>query len=160
MNTHYYQDHDLTVAQHPSETDFRFMIRLLTFMLNADENLHFTKGLSTGDEPELWQKSLTGDIELWIELGQPDEKRLRKACGLAKKVIVYTYHQGKANVWWQQQKEKFARFKNLNIIHIQVEGIETMVKRTMDLQCTIQDAEIYVNDGDSSAVITLKQYQK
>ena len=79
MDSHYYATHELTVAQHPSENDFRLMVRLIAFIANANENLTFTKGLSTDDEPELWQKSLTGEIELWIELGQPDEKRIRKA---------------------------------------------------------------------------------
>lgn len=81
MDQHYYQNHELTIAQHPSENDFRFMVRLIAFMLNASERLSFTKGLSSEDEPELWQKTLTDDIELWIDLGQPDEKRIRKACG-------------------------------------------------------------------------------
>ena len=83
MDRHYYQQHSLTVAQHPSENDERLMIRLLAFALHADEFLSFTKGLSTDDEPDLWQKSLSGEIELWIELGLPSEKRLKKACGRA-----------------------------------------------------------------------------
>jgi len=87
MDQYYYQNHELTVAQHPSETNFRFMVRLVAFMANASETLYFTKGLSSDDEPELWQKTLTDDIELWIELGQPDEKRIRKACGRSKQVI-------------------------------------------------------------------------
>ena len=84
MDSHYCESHELTIAQHPSENDFRFMIRLIAFMANANEQLSFTKGLSTDDEPELWQKSLTGEIDMWIDLGQPDEKRIRKACGRAK----------------------------------------------------------------------------
>jgi len=158
MDSHYYENHELTVAQHPSENDFRFMIRLIAFMANAHERLCFTKGLSTDDEPELWQKSLTDEIELWVELGQPDEKRIRKACGRAKKVVVYTYHEGKATVWWQQQCEKLARFKNLTVVHIAADGIEGMVKRTMDLQCSIQDGEMYLNDNDLNQLVTLKSY--
>ena len=92
MDRHYYQNHELTVAQHPSETDFRFMVRLIAFMANASERLCFTKGLSSDHEPDLWQKTLTDDIELWIDLGQPDEKRIRKACGRAKQVIIVTTH--------------------------------------------------------------------
>ena len=96
MDRHYYQQHSLTVAQHPSENDERLMIRLLAFALHADEFLSFTKGLSTDDEPDLWQKSLSGEIELWIELGLPSEKRLKKACGRAQQVILYTYGTGSA----------------------------------------------------------------
>lgn len=158
MDVHYYESHELTVAQHPSENDFRFMIRLIAFMANAHERLYFTKGLSTDDEPELWQKSLTDDIELWIELGQPDEKRIRKACGRAKQVIIYTYHEGKSTVWWQQQGEKLKRFKNLTVFHIEAKGVAEMVKRTMSLQCSIQDGEMYLNDNDLNQVVTLKSY--
>ncbi|MFT6625159.1 MAG: hypothetical protein ACJAZI_001243 [Cycloclasticus sp.] len=158
MDSHYYQLHELTVAQHPSENDFRFMVRLIAFMANAHERLSFTKGLSTDDEPELWQKSLTGEIELWVELGQPDEKRIRKACGRAKQVIIYTYHEGKATVWWQQQQANLKRFSNLKVFHIGADGVESMIKRTMSLQCNIQDGEMYLSDDDLNQVITLKDY--
>ena len=155
MDRHYYHSHELTVAQHPSETDFRFMVRLIAFMANASERLCFTKGLSTDDEPELWQKTLTDDIELWIDLGQPDEKRIRKACGRAEQVIIYTYNERKAKVWWAQQQEKLKRFSNLTVLHINAPGVESMIKRSMQLQCNIQDGEIYLNDDTSNLIITL-----
>ncbi|ORU93637.1 MAG: hypothetical protein A6F70_06110 [Cycloclasticus sp. symbiont of Bathymodiolus heckerae] len=159
MDRHYYHQHELTIAQHPSENNFRFMVRLIAFMANAHERLSFTKGLSTDDEPELWQKSLTGEIELWIDLGQPDEKRIRKACGRAREVIIYTYHEGKASVWWQQQREKLARFKNLRVLHIRADGVDEMVKRTMALQCSIQDGEMYLADDDINHVIRTEEYR-
>lgn len=158
MDTHYYADHELTVAQHPSETDFRFMVRIIAFVLNADEQLTFTKGLCSDEEPELWQKSLTGDIELWVDLGQPDEKRLRKACGRAAKVIVYTYHERKASVWWQQQQQKLARFANLTVQRIDAEGVEVLVKRNMQLQCSIQDGEVYLSDGELDFSVSVSAY--
>ena len=157
MDQHYYQDHELTVAQHPSETDFRFMIRLIAFMQNASESLGFTRGLSSEDEPELWQKSLTDEIELWIELGQADEKKIRKACGRADQVIIYTYNQRKAKVWWDQQQKKCQRFNNLKVFQINAEGVEAMVNRTMKLQCNIEDGEMYLNDEHSTYVITLNR---
>ncbi len=155
MDKQYYQNHELTIAQHPSETDFRFMIRLIAFMVNASERLNFTKGLSSEDEPELWQKTLTDEIELWIDLGQPDEKRIRKACGRAKQVIIYTYNERKAKVWWEQLREKCQRFNNLSVFHINAVGVESMINRSMQLQCTIQDGEIYLIDDDSNFTITL-----
>lgn len=158
MDAHYYASHEFTVAQHPSENDFRFMIRLIAFMANADERLSFTKGLSTDDEPELWQKALTGDIELWVDLGQPDEKRIRKACGRSKQVIIYTYHEGKAGVWWQQQCEKLARFKNLTVFHIEATGVEAMVNRNMSLQCSIQDGEMYLSDDELNVDVRIVPY--
>jgi len=158
MDRHYYESYELTVAQHPSETDFRFMIRLIAFMANAGDALSFTKGLSSDDEPELWQKTLTDEIELWIELGQPDEKRIRKACGRAKEVIIYTYDERKAKVWWEQLRQKLQRFSNLKVVHINAKGVESMIKRSMQLQCNIQDGEIYLNDDDSNFTITLDRF--
>ena len=102
MERGYYHDHALTVARHPSETDERMMVRLLAFALNADETLAFGAGLSTDDEPDLWRKDLTGSIETWIDVGLPDEKRIRKACGRADEVFVYSYGGHAAQLWWQQ----------------------------------------------------------
>ena len=155
MDRHYYQTHELTLAQHPSETDLRFMMRVIAFIVNANESLAFTKGLSTDDEPDLWQKSLTDDIEMWIDLGQPDEKRIRKACGRADKVIIYTYSERKAKVWWDQQSNKLQRFNNLNVFHIDAEGVEAMVQRNMQLQCNIQDGEIYLSDDEMNIDVSV-----
>lgn len=159
MDRQYYQSHELTVAQHPSETDLRFMVRLIAFMLNASERLYFTKGLSTDDEPDLWEKTLSDDIELWIDLGQPDEKRIRKACGRSRQVIIYTYHDRKAKVWWDQQKDKLKRFNNLRIFHINALGLDSMTNRSMNLQCSIQDGEIYLHDDHSNLTITLERLE-
>lgn len=158
MDRHYYQSHELTVAQHPSETNFRFMIRLIAFMVNASESLYFTKGLSADDEPDLWQKSLTDEIDLWIDLGQPDDKRIRKACGRSKQVIIYTYDERKAKVWRAQLKDKIQRFKNLKFFHINIQDVDSMVKRSMQLECNIQDGEIYLSDDTFNHTITLTQF--
>ncbi len=156
MDRHYYQSHELTVAQHPSETNLRFMMRIIAFAINANESLAFTKGLCADDEPELWEKSLSGEIKLWIDFGQPDEKRIRKACGRADKVLIYTYSARKADVWWDQMREKLKRNKNLRVAHIDAEGVESMVKRNMNLQCNIQDGEIFLSDDDSSLTISVE----
>ena len=158
MDRHYYQTHELTVAQHPSETDFRFMMRLIAFALNANEQLNFTKGLCADDEPEIWQKTLTDEIDLWIDFGQLDEKRIRKACGRAKQVIVYTYNSGKAKVWWDQQANKLKRYKNLKVVHINVENVDSLVQRKMDLQCNIQDGEMNLSDTEQNYAINFSQH--
>ncbi len=156
MDRDYYQDFNLTLAQHPSENDERMMVRLLAFILNASEQLDFTKGLSADDEPEVWQKSLSDEIELWIDLGMPDEKRIRKACGRAKQVVIYTYGGAAADIWWQQNAGKMNRFDNLNIVNITTENskaIAELVKRSMDIQVSIQDGQIWLNaDGDTLLV--------
>ena len=145
MDRHYYQQHSLTVAQHPSENDERLMIRLLAFALHADEFLSFTKGLSTDDEPDLWQKSLSGEIELWIELGLPSEKRLKKACGRAQQVILYTYGTGSAEQWWKQIQPQVRRFKNLSVRHLDssiTRELASGMRRNLDIQVSIQDSEV------------------
>ncbi len=160
MDRHYYQTHELTVAQHPSETDLRFMTRVIAFAINASESLNFTKGLSTDDEPDLWQKSLTDNIECWIDLGQPDEKRLRKACGRASNVIIYTYNERKANSWWEQQVDKLQRFDNLSVFHIDAPGVETLVQRNMELQCNFQEGEITLSDDTVTVEVNVKKRMK
>ena len=145
MDRHYYQQHSLTVAQHPSENDERLMIRLLAFALHAGEFLSFTKGLSTDDEPDLWQKSLSGEIELWIELGLPSEKRLKKACGRAQQVILYTYGTGSAEQWWKQIQPQVSRFKNLSVRHLDssiTRELASGMRRNLDIQVSIQDSEV------------------
>lgn len=154
MDRHYYHSHELTMAQHPSENDLRFMIRLIAFIFNADEQLTFTKGMNNDDEPELWLKTLTNEVELWIDFGQLDEKRIRKACGRAKQVIIYTYNEGKSKVWWQQQQEKCQRFDNLSVIHITADGVESLLRRSMQLQCNIQENVMYLSDDNEVQSIT------
>ena len=101
MDRNYYGEHQLTLARHPSETDERMMMRVLAFALNAHEHLAFGKGLSDTDEPDLWQKDLTGQIVHWIDVGLPDERRLIRATGKAERVTVYAYGRG-ADLWWRQ----------------------------------------------------------
>ncbi|MGD9168531.1 MAG: YaeQ family protein [Candidatus Thiodiazotropha sp.] len=161
MERGHYQTYDLTLARHPSETDERLMVRLLAFALNADEALSFTKGLSTEDEPELWLKSLSGEIELWIELGQLDEKRLRRACGLAKQVIVYLYAERSAAVWWSQQQEMVRRFSNLRLVMLSVVGdtrLQSLTQRNMSLHVTVQDGQIWLSDNNQTVSIEVQDW--
>ena len=157
MDRHYYGDHQLTLARHPSETDERMMIRLLAFVQNASEHLAFTKGISTDDEPDLWEKSLSDEIELWIELGLPDESRLRKACNRSKQVILYTYGGRAVPLWWEKHHSKLARFGNLQVIDLPAEQtaeLAAMAQRSMELQINIQDGEVTVTDGEALTSLT------
>ncbi|PIP01551.1 MAG: hypothetical protein COW18_02635 [Zetaproteobacteria bacterium CG12_big_fil_rev_8_21_14_0_65_54_13] len=156
MDRNYYQDHNLTIARHPSENDERMMVRLLAFALNASEALQFTRGLSSEDEPEIWQKSLSDEIELWIDLGQPDEKRIRKACGRSRQVLIYTYQQRSSLAWWEQQRNKLERFDNLGIVNLPEDTVTQMglmAKRAMRLQCTIQDGQLWFSNGEQAIEI-------
>lgn len=158
MVRHYYQSHSLVIARHPSETDRRMMVRILCFAIHASEQLSFTKGLSTEDEPDLWAIEDNGEHDIWIMLGQIDEKRIRKACGRARQVFIYTYSERSASVWWDQSRDKLERFKNLSVIALpdaQVSAMEDMAGRNMELQCTIEDGSCWLTDGNNTVQIDL-----
>lgn len=160
MDRHYYQTHSLTLAQHPSETEERLLVRLLAFCLHASDTLMFTKGISTDDEPDLWQKTLTDDIELWIDLGQPDEKRVRKACARADQVVIYTYQPRSAAVWWESNKGALARFDNLRVRSLSAEtvaGIASLAARSMVLNATIQDGQVWLANDQSSVPVEFEE---
>ena len=155
MERNYYHDHSLTLARHPSETDERMMVRLLAFALNAHEALVFGPGIGGDEEPDLWQKDLTGAIRLWIDVGLPDEKRVRRACGRADRVIVYGYGRG-ADLWWKQSAEKLARSENLEVVdlpQVATQGLARLAKRNMQLNCTIQDGQVWLADENESVEI-------
>src|SRR5258706_3721729 len=159
MERGYYHDHALIVARHPSETDERMMVRLLAFALNADETLAFGAGLSTDDEPDLWRKDLTGSIKTWIDVGLPDEKRVRKACGRADEVFVYSYGGHAAQLWWQQVGDKLARSHKLTVIDLPRAGTRALAglaARNMQLQYTIQDGQVWVADERESVQLDPK----
>ena len=163
MERNYYHDHALTLARHPSETDERMMVRLLAFALHAHEYLEFGQGMTADDEADLWRKDLTGAIELWIDVGMPDEKLIRKACGRSDQVVVYTYGGRVAEMWFAQNASQFARLKNLAVINLPQEStraIARLAQRTMQLQCTIHDGQVWLSDGKESVQVervTLKE---
>ncbi|SDJ56878.1 YaeQ family protein [Microbulbifer yueqingensis] len=162
MDRDYYAEHLLTVARHPSETDERMMVRLLAFAHNATDSLEFTRGLSSDDEADLWQFSLSGEIERWIEVGVPAEERLRKACGRADEVLVYSYGRRTAPVWWQKHQQGLARFGNLRVYRLlpeQTEALAQQAQRNMDLSITIQDGHIWVATEEASLEVTPEKLQ-
>lgn len=155
MDRHYYETHQLTLAQHPSETLDRLMIRVLCFGLYAGADLQFGRGLSTEDEPDLWRKSLTGEIELWIDLGQPDESRVRKACGRARQAVVVGYSSRGFPVWLEKNASVLRRCSNLTVLELE-EGVAAELgklnQRGMRLQCLIQDGELQLIAEDGATV--------
>lgn len=159
----YYADHALTLARHPSETDERMMVRLLAFALWAEPELAFGAGLSTDDEPDLWKKDLTGAVDTWIQVGLPDEKDIRRACGRAGQVKVLAYGGRPVGVWWGQVRDKLARSINLEVIELPAETSQAMtalVNRTMRLQCTLQDGHLLLTNGQDSVAGELIHLQR
>jgi uncharacterized protein YaeQ len=149
LDHNYYPALSLTLAKHPSETDQRMMLRLATFLIHGWQQPEFCKGISTEDEPDLWVKTDGGEISLWLELGLPDEKRIRKACGRAQHVTVYAYGLRNAPVWREQNQDQWRRFERLQVSYFSPEScaqLEQLTSRNMQLQATLQDGELWLGD--------------
>lgn len=156
MERHHYQDYTLTLAQHPSETDIRLMIRLLAFALNASEQLQFSRDLSDEGGAELAAHSLSGEIELWILFGQSDEKWVRKACQQAHAVRLYAYGGRATDLWWQQNQHAFQRYANLEVWQLpeaEAGALAQLTQRQMNLQITINEGQVWVSDGQQSVLL-------
>jgi uncharacterized protein YaeQ len=148
MDRHYYDTHALTIARHPSETHERMMVRVAAFALFAHERLEFGKGLSDTDEPDLWQKDLTGAIETWIEVGQPDERRIAKASGRSNRVAVLAYGGKTSAIWWQGVRSKVERMPNVSVWSFDesvAKALGELAQRTMRLQMTLQDGMAWLS---------------
>lgn len=147
MDRNYYNDHNLTIARHPSENDERMMLRIIAFIANAHERLQFTKGLSDDDVPDLWQKSFSDEIEVWIELGQPSEQRIKKGCNQSQQMMIYSYADNSFDAWWRKEKTKLQTRKNLSVFTLPEALAATLahaVQRSMQIQVTIQDGQMWL----------------
>ena len=164
MDRGVYGEHLLTLAQHPSETEERMMVRLLAFVLNVPADNHrgalvFARGLADTDEPDLWQLDLTGQLVHWIEVGQPDERRMLRAAARADQATFISYS-ASTPIWWAAVKNKLTRTERLTVWQLPAEqsaALAALAKRAMQLQVTVQDAMVWVNDGSDSLELSLQQ---
>jgi uncharacterized protein YaeQ len=157
LDRNVYGQHALTLARHPSETEERLMVRLLAFALHADETLAFGPGLSAEDEPDLVQRDATGAIDLWIDVGLPDERAVRKACGRARRVAVLAYGARRVEAWCADNAAAFARLANLSVLTLtgaESEALQTLAARSMTLSCTIQDGHVWLATADATIELT------
>lgn len=151
----HFATHALTLARHPSETDERMMVRLLAFAMNADEMLEFGRGLSAEDEADLAQRDLTGAITLWIDVGQPDERAVRRAAGRARQVKVYPYGGRGAALWWEQNRVALERLANVSVIEIPeavTQRAGALAQRSMRLACTVQEGQVWLSSGEEETL--------
>jgi uncharacterized protein YaeQ len=152
----YYDTRTLTLARHPSETEERLMLRVLAFVMHAAPELDFGRGLSTDDEPDLWLRDDAGEIRLWIDVGLPDERRLRRAAGRSRAVALVTYGERATDVWWRKHEAVLARLKSLSVWSVSDEdcaGLASLAARSMSLQATLQDGQISLTDSRRYLVI-------
>ncbi len=162
LDRNQFLDATLTLARHPSETQERMMLRLLAWIKYANERLQFTRGLSAEEEPEAWLRNDHMGIDLWIELGLPDERRIKKACTQSAEVALFTYNSRAAEIWWQQNKTKCSQFNNLSVWYLddeQLAKLSAFAGRTMILQATIQDGAIWLSDAENNLEIHLVAWQ-
>lgn len=163
MDSDLYLDQSLTIAQHPSETLQRMMLRIVAWAMHANEQLTFTKGLCDEDEPELWQVNYSDEIEVWIDLGLPDEKRLKKASVRAQQAILFAYGENAASQWWTQQKSTAQKYNNLSIYRVSDEtmaALADLVTRTMQLQFSISDGQVWLSCGEQSLLLDIETWQE
>lgn len=155
MDRNYYAAHSLTLARHPSETDERLMVRLVAFVLFANEALTFGKGLSEEDAPDLWQKDLTDAIALWIDVGLPSERDIKKACGKSNQVAVLLYGGRVAEMWWTQNSKALLKLNNLCVINLpETAGLTDICTRNMQLSCNIQDQQLFISHENGHLEVT------
>ena len=157
MDRNYYQDHNLTIARHPSETDERMMLRLVAFIQNAHEFLSFSKGISDDEEPDLWQKNYSDVIEMWIELGQPSEQRIKKGCNQSQKMMIYSYADNSFDAWWKKEQNKLSQRKNLSVVTLPSElasELSGLTERNMQIQVTIQDGQMWLNINNQNIEVS------
>ncbi len=158
----HYDTYQLTLARHPSETDERMMVRLLAFALFASDSLSFTRGLSSSDEADLWDKNYGGEIERWIDVGQSDERRLKKACSLAKEVVLISYGGRAASLWWTQNQDALKRLGNLRVISVPAQAskaLAALAEKTMQLHCTLQEGQVFIGNARDNVSIELQTLQ-
>jgi uncharacterized protein YaeQ len=164
LDRNVYGEHAVTLARHPSETDERLLIRLLAFALNAPTHrdeaaLEFAKDMWEPDEPSLWQKDPTGRITHWIEVGQPDEKRLSRTSARVDRISVFSFSSS-TPIWWQGMEPRITRLRNLTVWQVpadQSQALAALAQRTMRLQVTVQDSTIWVDDGTRSVEVAPKR---
>ena len=164
IDNSYYADHALTLARHPSETDERMMVRLVALALqahklqsvcNGDGTLTFGAGLSDPDEPDAWLRDFTGRTRLWIEVGQPEDKPLIKACSKSDEVVLYCFNHA-AEVWWKGIESKLSRADKLSVWRIPTlasQALTPLARRSMQLQATIQEHVLTLGDESSTVDI-------
>lgn len=161
MDRHMYGNFNLTIALHPSETVERMMVRILAFCYRAAENLSFTKGLSSTEEPDLWLKHDNGTILEWIEVGQPTPERLKKASGQAQAIKVFSYGRG-MDVWWKSNGPMIRALPKVEIHSFGAEELQhlvALVDKTMNLTVTITETIAYISSNEASIVIHLREME-
>ncbi|MEH6457798.1 MAG: YaeQ family protein [Cocleimonas sp.] len=157
IDRHYYKSHRLTMAQQSTDTISKSMMRIVAYIYNANDHLMLRKQQWRDDQPELIEQSFDNKIKLWIDLGQPDFNRIKKACRLSKNVIVYSYNKNHTKSWWDKNKSKLNQFKNLEVYAVNTDNLNKLNNKRMTLNCTLQNGDLQINDGDTHLMVERKR---
>lgn len=161
IDHNYYADHSLTLARHPSETDERMMVRLAALALQAhqlqdlcggDGTLAFGAGLSDPSDPDVHLTDFTGRKRVWMEVGQPEDKPLLKACSQADLVLVYCYAYS-SEIWFKAIEGKLSRMDRLQVWRLPTEATQALAalaERSMQLQATVMDSVLTLSSERGS----------
>lgn len=160
LDDNVYETLPLTVAQHPSETTERMVSRIIAYVINNQEFISFTKGLSEADDPDIWVKNYSDELLLWVDVGEPSFERIKKACRQARQVKVYTFNT-KSTVWWKQSQKDFSSFKAqvYQLDFDQIKQFAVLIERTMDFSITITDNVFYIATDKGSCEVNLNSLQ-
>jgi uncharacterized protein YaeQ len=121
----------------------------LQSVCNGDGTLSFGAGLSDPDEPDVMLRDFTGQTRLWIEVGQPEEKPLLKACNKADEVVLYAFNHA-AEVWWKGIENKLHKSDKLSVFRVPSavsQSLSQLAQRSMQLQATVQEGVLTLSDN-------------
>jgi len=161
LDRNIYEQLQVTIAKHPSETEERLVARLLAYALCYEEGLVFTKGVGSGDEPDIWNIGPDGRVTLWIEVGQPDPDRLVKSCRHVERAVLFTFGQGQGQSrWLDQHLSKLTGSKNLTVVSLDFGFLKSLVQnlqRVINWSLTVTEGALYVTVGDQTVESTLER---
>jgi uncharacterized protein YaeQ len=156
-----YESFELRVARHPSETAEYMLVRVLAYCLEYREGIALTEGVSSGDEPALLVRDLTGKVTAWIEVGMPDAARLHRGSKLAGRVAVYT-HRDVRQLLSQLAGERIHRGSEIPIRAFDkaiLEELASLMDRRASLSISVNDSELFIAMGDRTFTLPMIEHR-
>ena len=161
MDRSVYETLELRVARHPSETAEYMLVRILAYCLEYQEGIALTEGVSSGNEPALVVRDLTGRITGWIEVGMPDAERLHRGSKLAGRVAVYT-HRDVRQLMGNLNGQHIHRSEDIPIRAFDrtlVEEIAAHLDRRISMSLSVTGGELFLTLGDESWTLPLVEHR-
>ncbi|MGD9905883.1 MAG: YaeQ family protein [Vicinamibacterales bacterium] len=152
-----YETLDLRVARHPSESAEYMLARVLAYCLEYEDGIAFTDGVSSGDEPAIVVRDLTGRLTAWIEIGLPGAERLHRGHKLAGRAAVYTHRD--VRQWLAQMHgARIHRAEAIPVVAFDpavVEAAAARLERRAALTVSVMDGQLFLAIGDAQWTVAL-----